>query len=104
MWWMMKKLFEIYVPTQRNDGRPIKTRHHREWDRRVRKLTGGLTIYKPVIGQWIDADEILYKERMIPVRIVATDKEMKKIGEMTKKFYDQLAVLYYTLSQEVHYV
>lgn len=99
-----KKLYEIYVPTQKNCGKPIRTRQHREWDSRVRKITGGLTIYKPVIGQWVDVDATLYKERMIPVRIVATEAEMKKIGLMTKAFYEQIAVLYYALSSEVHYV
>jgi hypothetical protein len=100
----MKKLFEIYVPTQKNCGKPIRTRQHREWDRRVRKITGGLTIYKPVIGQWVDVDSTLYKERMIPVRVVATDEEILKIAKMTKAFYEQIAVLYYTLSNEVHFI
>jgi hypothetical protein len=101
----MKSLFEIYVPTQKNCGKPIRTRQHREWDSRVRRITGGLTIYKPVVGQWIDRPaDVLYKERMIPVRIVATDDEMKKIAFMTKAFYEQLAVLYYKLSNEVHFV
>lgn len=99
-----KKLFEIYVPTILNSGKPIRTRQHREWDSRVRRITGGLTIYKPVVGQWIDADNVLYKERMIPVRIVATDAEMNKIALMTKAFYEQIAVLYYTLSNEVNFV
>lgn len=102
---MEKNLFEIYVPTIKNDGKPIRTRQHREWDNRVRRISGGLTVYKPVIGQWIDgSDNKLYKERMIPVRIVASDAEMKKIGLMTKAFYEQIAVLYYKLSNEVHFV
>jgi hypothetical protein len=102
---MEKNLYEIYVPTQKNCGKPIKTRQHREWDRRVRRVSGGLTIFKPVIGQWVDtSDDKLYKERMIPVRIIATPEEMKVIGTMTKIFYEQITVLYYRLSNEVHFV
>lgn len=102
---MTKCLWEIYVPTIKNDGKPIRTRQHREWDSRVRRITGGLTVYKPVVGQWIDqSDNQLYKERMIPVRIVATREEMMKIGKLTKDFYEQIAVLFYKLSEEVHFV
>jgi hypothetical protein len=101
---MSKHLFEIYVPTQKNCGKPIRTRQHREWDRRVRKITGGLTVYKPVKGQWVDkSDDRLYAERMIPVRVVATDQEMRCIADLTKKFYEQITVLYYKLSSEVHF-
>jgi hypothetical protein len=101
----MKSLFEIYVPTVLNSGRPIRTRQHREWDNRVCRITGGLTVYKPVIGQWIDqSDNQLYKERMIPVRILATDEEMKVIAKMTKTFYAQIKVLYYKISNEVFFV
>ena len=39
----MIKLFQILVPTQKNDGRPIKTRFPSVWDARVRPITGGLT-------------------------------------------------------------
>jgi hypothetical protein len=102
---MSKSLFEIYVPTVKNNGKPIRTRHHREWDRRIRLITGGLTVYKPVKGQWVNTaeDGKLYEERMIPVRIVATDAEMKRVAELTKTFYEQIAVLYYKLSNEVHF-
>lgn len=102
---MDKCLYEIYVPTVLNSGKPIRTRQHREWDNRVRRITGGLTVYKPVMGQWIDqSDNTLYKERMIPVRIVATPDEMSKIAGMTKLFYEQIKVLYYKLSNEVFFV
>ena len=101
----MKNLYEIYVPTVLNSGKPIRTRQHREWDNRVRRITGGLTVYKPVIGQWVDnSDNTLYKERMIPVRIVATKEEIHKVAVMTKSFYEQVAVLYYKISDEVVYV
>lgn len=38
------KLFEILVPTKFNSGRPVRTKHHKEWDKFVHKLAGGLTL------------------------------------------------------------
>lgn len=94
-------LWEILVPTQTNDGRPIRVRQHREWDSRVRRISGGLTILPPAKGQWVAPDGELFKERMIPVRIVCSRQEIEKIIDMTMKFYDQYAVLAYKLSEEV---
>ena len=96
----MKAMWEIYVPCVRNDGRPIRTRFHRVWDEKVRQISHGLTIMPPVKGQWLFKDE-LFQERMIPVRIIATRSEMDKIIDMTIKFYEQLAVLAYKVSEEV---
>jgi hypothetical protein len=66
-----RQLWEILVPTVRNDGSPIRVRFHRVWDSHVRKISGGLTILPVAKGQWLDGDK-LYAERMIPVRILAT--------------------------------
>ena len=43
----------------------------------------------------------LFQERNIPVRIIATRSEMDAIIDMTMKYYDQLAVLAYKVSDEV---
>ena len=51
-------------------------------------------------GQWVHKDE-LFDERMIPVRIIATRKQMNEIIDFTLEYYDQLAVLAYRLSDEV---
>lgn len=100
-----RSLWEILVPTQTNKGKPIRTRQHREWDGRVRKISGGLTILKPARGQWVDPGSgLLYAERMIPVRLVATKTEMMKIAKMTARFYDQLVVLVYPISTEIFLV
>ena len=94
-----RTLWEILVPTMRNDGRPIRTRFHRVWDEKVRSISGGLTILPPTIGQWIDPeDETLFKERMIPVRILCTREEMSEIVDMSLKYYEQKAILAYELS------
>ena len=95
-----KCLWEILVPTMRNDGRPIRIRFHKVWDAKVRDISGGLTIMPVAKGQWLFKDE-LFQERMIPVRIIATRSEMDKIIDMTIKYYEQLAVLAYKVSEEV---
>ncbi len=93
-------LYEIMVPCQYNTGKPVRRRHHQEWDKYVRKFSGGLTIYKPALGQWIDNDS-LYAERVIPVRIACTENQIKHIARFTMRHYDQLAVLAYVVSQTV---
>lgn len=101
------KLWEILVPCQRNDGKPYRTRHHRGWDAQVLRITGGLTILKPTTaGYWIDqryekevAD--VYKDRMIPVRIAATNEQMEEIIKRTLVHYDQEAIFCYVISTEV---
>jgi hypothetical protein len=98
----MKALWEIMVPTISNEGKPFRTRHHREWDRRVKSISKGLTIYTPSIGIWQDQTTgIEYRERMIPVRIACTRDEIIKIMNILKSHYDQIDVLAYKISEEV---
>jgi len=88
------------------NGKPVRTKHHKEWDKYIRKLSGGLTILKPAKGQWIDPQSnILHEEQMIPVRIACTEKDIEKIREFTRKHYKQIAVMYYVISENVviHY-
>lgn len=96
-----KLMWEILVPTIFNTGKPIRTRQHREWDRRVRRITAGLTILNPVRGQWICPAGKLFIERMIPVRLIASRDEMLKIINMSIDFYEQEAILAYKISDEV---
>ena len=97
---MDKGLWEILVPTVRNDSRPFHTRYHKVWDSKVREISNGLTIMPVAKGQWVHKGD-LFKERMIPVRIYATREEMDKIVDMTGKYYDQVAVMAYLISDEV---
>lgn len=100
----MKGMWEILVPTERRTepGKYYRTRYHRVWDAKVREITGGLTIMSPALGQWVNPSTgELFKERMIPVRIVATREEIELIIYLTLKYYDQLAVLCYRISDEV---
>lgn len=95
----MKALWQIMVPCNYNTGKPVRTRHHKEWDKMVRKITGGLTILNPSRGQWVDpSDGSLYEDRVIPVNIIATSTEMDQIADITLRHYRQLAVMYFKLS------
>jgi hypothetical protein len=97
---MKKELWEILVPTVRNDGRPFRLRYHRVWDAKVREISGGLTIMPVAKGNWVHNGD-LYVERMIPVRIYASREEMDKIVDMSIKYYDQIAVMAYRISDDV---
>jgi len=94
-------LYEILVPTQTNAGKPIRTRQHHEWDNRVRRITGGLTIFPPAKGQWVCPAGELFSERMIPVRVMCTETEIEDIAFLTAMFYEQKAVMFYRVSDAV---
>lgn len=99
-----KFLWEILVPTVRRV--PIgkktgySTRYHQLWDAKVREITGGLTVNSPVKGTWVSGGE-LFQERMIPVRIMCTRLQIEQISAFTAKHYDQLAIMFYRISDEV---
>lgn len=93
-------MWEILVPTKRNNGIPFRLRYHRVWDQKVRAISGGLTILPVAKGQWVH-EEKLYAERMIPVRILTTRDDMNRIVDFTMRYYDQKAVLAYKISSEV---
>jgi len=101
----MKLLYEILVPTRYGDipTNPISTKHHKRWDDRVQAISGGLTILSPAKGKWIYKG-VEYPEKVIPVRIMCTEKEIKQIIKITMEHYRQESVMYYVLSNEVHIV
>jgi len=94
------ELWEILVPTVRNDGRPFHLRYHKIWDNKVREITHGLTIMPVTKGQWIDKGNT-FVERMIPVRIACTREQIEQIIDFTIKYYEQIAVMAYKISEEV---
>jgi hypothetical protein len=98
------KLFEILVPTKFEDtGGPVKLCHHKEWDKVILRISGGMTILRASIGRWVD-NQHLYEDRVIPVRIACTSKQMEEIAAFTKRHYRQIAVMYYKLSDDVYIV
>lgn len=96
----MKELWEILVPKSL-DNEEIDVTVHNVWDAMVRDVTGGLTIHRSALGNWISPEGELVVEKMIPVRIACTEEEIHRIGLMTKKFYRQEKVMYYRVSDKV---
>lgn len=97
-------MWQILVPTVRpntNGTKFFTTRYHRVWDDKVRSITNGLTICYPTKGQWVSPNGIVFKERMIPVLMIATDHEMESIAKMTSEYYSQEVVLYWMVSNKV---
>lgn len=58
-------------------------------------------VISPIKGQWISQNGELFKERMIPVRIACSREQIDKIADITAKYYDQKAIMYYLISEEV---
>ena len=98
-----KALWEILVP-KHLDGREILVQKHQIWDRQVRVLSGGLTIMRTGRGEWVSPEGTTISEMMIPVRVCCTAEAMKLIATMTLGYYEQEAVMYYKLSDEVYIV
>lgn len=46
-------MWEIYVPVVSNEGKEYSLEHHKQWDEKVRAISGGLTILKSAKGQWV---------------------------------------------------
>lgn len=96
-----KKMWEILVPAEKN-GIEIPVEYHRKWDAQVHDIAGGLTIFKPAIGFWVNPMGKVIKDKMIPVRIACTRKQIKQIMQMTLKHYtNEEAVLVYMISNTV---
>jgi hypothetical protein len=93
-------LWEVMVPTQMN-GKRVKTKHHKKWDKKIREVSGGLTILPVAKGQWDGKDGKTDIELMLPVRIACTSSEIQLILEITKKHYEQQAVMAYAVSSSV---
>lgn len=100
-----KDMWVIFVPTTSNEGKPFRARFHRAgFDEFVKKTTGGMTIMPVAMGLWVSDEGDEYRERMIPVHILATKSQMVAICNYVKKQYDQLAVLAYKVSTDYIYV
>lgn len=96
------QLFEVLRPVKFNTGRAVPRSHHAAWERQVLDLAGGLTVCGAVAGQWRDPKSgKVYREPMQPVRIACMPRLAKRIAELTKRHYDQKAVLCYSVSSNV---
>ena len=96
----MKEMWEILVPASKGKDK-FSYNFHKEWDEKVTKISGGLTVMKAAKGEWISPSGKLHKDRMIPIRISCTRKDINKIIDITLEHYDQEAVLAYRIATEV---
>jgi hypothetical protein len=91
-------VWEILVPTRvKNKGVPIE--FHYAWDAKVKTITGGLTVYRAAVGQWVSPTGKTVKERMIPVRIACSEEQINRIADITAEHYKQQAVMFYLVSE-----
>jgi hypothetical protein len=95
------QMYEILVPASSKEQK-FTIEHHRAWDAFVTNITGGLTISRCTKGTWFDREsgEVI-KDRMIPVKIACTRKQIKEIMNFTLEHYAQIEVIAYPISQEV---
>jgi hypothetical protein len=96
-----KVLWEILIPVYSNRGIKFPLKYHQEWDKKARKISGGLTILSGAKGHWFNPSGKLLVEEMIPVRIFCSKKEIELIAKETIKYYSQEAIMYYCVSSEV---
>lgn len=94
------KMWEILVPAS-NKNQEFTYNHHKTWDEFVIHISGGITIMKTAKGEWISPDNVRFKDRMIPVRIKCTKRQIQRIIKFTINHYEQEAVIAYKLSDEV---
>lgn len=90
---METELWEILVPTSTPLKSILRKSFHQAWDRKVSKISKGLTLLPKVYGKWIDS-----KEQSIPVRIACTKDQIREIAKITIDHYNQEAVLYWKIS------
>ena len=98
---MKKYMWEILVPASNNADLNFSYEHHKSWDEYVKAVAGGITINKTAKGEWVSPDGTLFKDRIIPVRIMCTEAEIEKIISFTIAHYKQEAVLAYEVSNHV---
>ena len=101
---MIKSLWEILIPAHSNKGKNFSLEHHKKWDQKARSISGGLTILKAGKGEWISPEGKKFYDKMIPIRVYCTEKEIDEIIAFTIKHYSQKAVMAYQISKNVKIV
>lgn len=101
---MTKSLWEILIPVHSNEGKDFSLEHHKKWDEKAKTMSGGLTVLKSGKGQWISPEGKTFHDKMIPVRVYCTEKQMNELIQYTIKHYNQEAVMAYEISRNVKIV
>jgi hypothetical protein len=98
---LLAQLWEILVPQAFNDGAKIDVSYHNVWDEKVREIAGGLTILRSATGVWTSPGGEIFREKMIPVRIICSKEQIDLIVDMTMDYYRQKAILACRISDYV---
>ncbi len=94
-------LWEILVPVVSNDGLEYDESVHLDWNEKVAKIAGGITIFEKVKGYWENSEGVILIEEIIPVRICCDRKTIDSIVKLTLGYYNQESVMAYKVSSEV---
>lgn len=98
----MHALWEILVPLVKpNSSVRFSKSHHEKWYALVRSITGGLTVFAPVYGQWLSPEGNIVKEVLVPIRISCTFGDINKVSDLVASHYNQTAVMFYKLTDDV---
>lgn len=96
-------LWEILVPKFWNDGTEIEIDHHKKWDEEALLISAGMTILRTAKGVW-NNQKNLVSEGMIPVRLLCGWNEIHQLANFTREHYQQNVIMFYKISDEVHFV
>ncbi len=96
----MKVMWEILVPASNRKDK-FSYDHHKAWDAFVNQFSNGMTVLRGAKGEWQAPDGTICNDRMIPIRIICTEEEIRKIIRFTIEHYNQEAVLAYQLSDNI---
>lgn len=72
-------LWEFLLPEDDNSGVPFPQDHHEQCFAFIRGISGGLTRYPEVYGEW-EHEGHIYPETNIPVRFTATSGDAKRVA------------------------
>lgn len=95
-------LYEIFVPVCDNKQNVYDLDFHHEWDKKILKISNGLTILRSQKGSWLSQEGEIYKEEVIPIRIAATHEQILQIMDITAEHYSQKAMFCRHIPGEVY--
>lgn len=100
---MASSLWEILVPKFFNDAVEIPLAHHQLWDEFAITISPGMTILRSAKGRWVSGAG-LQEEPMIPVLLLCDWNSITQLARFTKEHYAQHSIMFYKVSDEVHFV
>lgn len=98
---MNNYVWKILVPYYENAKKITMEKHH-EWDEEVIKISNGLTVLGVNQGKWVSKCGKNFNEKMIAVEIACSKHDIETIAQFTLTHYNQKAVYFYKISEEVH--